>query len=240
MDRSVGALRKGLRDLGMADRTLLWFCSDNGGLPKIQPDTTKGLRAFKGSLYEGGIRVPAIVEWPERVPAGRHSERPAVVMDIFPTVAEIVGFPSSPRELPQDGQSILGELKGEASDPRQAIPFHYAGNSVWIDYPYKLMHFTKSRKSGGERYELYHLENDPKEAEDLSSREPERLAKMKDALSAWLRQMEASVAGKDYPEGRMLPGHPEPRQWNETDLYTDYFDAWRDRPEYRSRLQRKP
>ena len=60
MDRSLGTLRKGLKDMKVDHDTLIWFTSDNGGLPKIQPSTTGGLRDYKGSLYEGGIRVPAI------------------------------------------------------------------------------------------------------------------------------------------------------------------------------------
>ena len=72
MDRSIGTLRKGLRDLEIEKDTLVWFTSDNGGLPGFKPSTTGGLRDFKGSMYEGGLRVPAIIEWP----AGSVSEDP--------------------------------------------------------------------------------------------------------------------------------------------------------------------
>ena len=65
MDRSIGTLRKGLREMGVAQNTLVWFMSDNGGLPRLDPPTTGGLRSFKGSMYEGGLRVPAIIEWPK-------------------------------------------------------------------------------------------------------------------------------------------------------------------------------
>lgn len=62
LDRSIGTLRRGLRDLGLADHTLLWSCSDNGGFSEISPSTVADLRGHKGSVYEGGLRVPAIIE----------------------------------------------------------------------------------------------------------------------------------------------------------------------------------
>ncbi|MYF05266.1 MAG: sulfatase-like hydrolase/transferase, partial [Holophagales bacterium] len=88
MDRSVGALREGLRELGIADNTLVWFTSDNGGLPDIsygpehpgvRPDTTGHLRGFKKDFYEGGLRVPTIIEWPDGI-APRISSFPASTM----------------------------------------------------------------------------------------------------------------------------------------------------------------
>ena len=99
MDRSIGTLRKGLRDLNVADNTLVWFCSDNGGLPKIKPDTVGGLRGFKGTIYEGGLRVPAIIEWPAGIAAPRITVHPACTMDIYPTLVEVAGLETSP--LPQ-------------------------------------------------------------------------------------------------------------------------------------------
>ncbi len=68
MDRSIGTLRNGLRKLGIERNTLVWFCSDNGGLPKIKPTTVGPLRGYKGSVYEGGLRVPAVIQWPARIP----------------------------------------------------------------------------------------------------------------------------------------------------------------------------
>ena len=91
MDRSIGTLRQRLQELGIADNTIVWFTSDNGGLPKIKPETVGGLRGFKGSLYEGGIRVPAIIEWPSQI-RPRITDYPATACDIAPTIADIVGM----------------------------------------------------------------------------------------------------------------------------------------------------
>ena len=66
-DRSLGVLRRGLRELGVAENTILWYCSDNGGLPRIEPESVNGLRGNKGSVWEGGLRVPGIIEWPAKI-----------------------------------------------------------------------------------------------------------------------------------------------------------------------------
>src|SRR5690606_5473366 len=89
MDRSIGTLRQGLRQMGLAENTLLWFCSDNGGLPNITPETVGGPRGLKDSVYEGGPRVPAIIEWPAAIKAPRVTRYPSGTVDIFPTLAEI-------------------------------------------------------------------------------------------------------------------------------------------------------
>ena len=105
VDRSVGQLRKGLRDLGVADNTIVWFCSDNGGLPKFEPDTVGGLRGYKGSVYEGGLRVPGIIEWPAGIKP-RITSYPAGTIDMFPTIADIVGLPKSSMLPVVDGVSL--------------------------------------------------------------------------------------------------------------------------------------
>lgn len=231
MDRSIGTLRSGLKKAGIAEDTLVWFCSDNGGLSKITPETVGGLRGFKGSLYEGGLRVPGILEWPAKIKNGRITKYSAVVMDIFPTIAKIVDLPNESMLSPQDGQSLLPLLDGESFERSKPIPFHCFGHTGWLDYPYKLLHTGKQTKA----YELYHLENDPKESKNLYDGNPKIAERMKLAMDAWLVSMRGSIEGKDYPEGKVLPA-PPPRHWNKADLYTDHFDAWKKRPEYRSRL----
>ena len=81
IDRAVGKLRQELRTLGIHQNTLFWYCSDNGGLPRVG---VTGGRGHKGSVYEGGLRVPAIIEWPARIPKPRSTEVPANTVDIYP------------------------------------------------------------------------------------------------------------------------------------------------------------
>ena len=103
MDRAFGKLRKKLRTLGIDKDTILWYCSDNGGLPKVG---TTGGRANKGKIYEGGLRVPAILEWPARIPKPRVSEVPCNTSDIYPTLLDITGVKMK-NQPPLDGISLV-------------------------------------------------------------------------------------------------------------------------------------
>ena len=103
MDRAFGKLRKGLRTLGIHKNTILWYCSDNGGLPKVG---TTGGRGNKGNIYEGGLRVPAILEWPARKSSPRATEVPCNTSDIYPTLLEIAGVRMK-NQPPLDGISLV-------------------------------------------------------------------------------------------------------------------------------------
>jgi arylsulfatase A-like enzyme len=235
MDRSIGSLRRGLRDLGISENTLLWFCSDNGGLPGFHPDTVGGLRGYKGSLFEGGLRVPAIIEWPGGITKPRVTSFPAATMDIFPTVAEIVGLPTESMLQPQDGMSLVGLLKKELSKRATPIGFRNSGRGAMVDNTFKL--YSRNITEGA--FELYHLEDDPKESREVSAKYPEDAARLKKTYLAWNEAVEASVAGKDYPSGKVDSPQPPRVFWTELDAYKPYFKSWRNRPEYKSRLKKK-
>lgn len=236
MDRSIGTLRKGLRNLNVGEDTLVWFTSDNGGLPKIKPSTVGDLRGFKGSLYEGGLRVPSIVEWPAGITEPRITEFPAVAMDIFPTVAEVVGLPDASMQQPQDGISLKGLFRQDWKKRENPISFSCFGNSALLDNNYKLLFTGKGNRRS---FELYDLATDPQETKNLYTSHPEIAARMTDLLEERNESIERSLAGKDYPEGRVNDGEPEPRFWMTVDAYRPYFEAWKKRPEYASRLRGK-
>lgn len=233
MDRSIGNLRAGLRELNIADNTLFWFCSDNGGLPKIQPETVGGLRGFKGSVYEGGLRVPAIIEWPVGVTEPRISEYPACTMDIFPTLAEIAGLKDSVMIQPQDGVSLKPLLSAEIIRREKPIPFRHQGRAALIDNDWKLI----EQRIGSGEFELFNLKTDAKEATSLVSERPDIAKSMSAGLADFNRSVEASIAGRDYPEQKVNPGEPESRFWMTVPEYKPYFAAWKKRPEYQSRLK---
>jgi arylsulfatase A-like enzyme len=123
LDRAVGKLRQELRTLGIQDNTLFWYCSDNGGLPGVG---STGGRSNKGSVYEGGLRVPAIIEWPARVDKPRHTDIPANTVDIYPTLLDLVGVKVE-KQPPLDGVSLVPLLAGKMAKRPQPMGF-------W-DYP---------------------------------------------------------------------------------------------------------
>lgn len=234
MDRSIGTLRTALREMDIAENTLLVFCSDNGGLGNIRPETVGGLRGNKGTVYEGGLRVPGIIEWPAVI-RPRVTRYPACTMDLFPTVADILGLPADVFVQPLDGISLKPLFTAELGERARPIPFRYGTKAALVDNRYKLL--TDEVNRGG--FQLYDLEADPREMRDLSEQQPERFEQMKRELLAWNESVESSFAGKDYPEGSVTPVDPEPRSWEQTPSYRPYLAAWKDRWEYKSRLRGK-
>lgn len=226
MDRSIGALRRGLRDLGIAENTLVVFCSDNGGLPNLTPETVGGLRGFKNSIFEGGLRVPAIIEWPGVIKP-RITKYPACTMDLFPTIVEAVGLSKNVLSTPIDGVSLVSLFAHDAARREKPIPFRHRGRAALIDDRYKLL--AQNITNGV--FELYDLETDPKETKNIAQQQPELTVRLRSALLEWNRSVEASVAGKDYPEGEVSPNEPESRFWREDPIYRPYLDQWKDRPE---------
>lgn len=233
MDRSVGTLRARLRDLGLAQDTLLVFCSDNGGLPGIAPSTVGGLRGHKGGVYEGGIRVPGIIEWPAVI-RPRVTSHPACVMDLFPTVADIVGLPDRAPRQPMDGLSLRPLFAGETGERPAPIGFRFAAKRALVDNRYKLL----TDDVGGGKFALYDLLAADPESTDLSAAQPEILARMKQQLFAWDATVDSSFAGRDYPEGKVFPPDPPSVNWFDTPAYQPYLSEWKQRWEYRGYIER--
>ncbi len=228
-DRAVGQLREGLQELGVAEDTLIWYCSDNGGLGNIEPDTVGGLRGSKSTIWEGGLRVPGIIEWPAGIEP-RISEYPSSTMDIFPTIAEIVGLPESVFVQPLDGKSIKPLFERELGKRATDIPFSFRGNAALLDNSMKLVLFEGD-------YMLFDLREDPRETTDISEQKPEVFKRMIARYESWTESVALSDVGKDYPEGYLLP-FAENRFWMEDDRYILFFDEWEQRPEYKDWIAR--
>ena len=235
MDRSIGTLRTGLRELQVERDTVLWFTSDNGGLPRIEPGTVGELRGFKGSLYEGGIRVPAIIEWPSGVPEPRISSFPASTMDIFPTVASIAGISEAAALQPQDGIDLRPVFAAEPERRGKPIGFRHRGRQALVDNDLKIVRNDPESDS----YEVYNLARDPGETTDISTGSPAEAARLREELDAWNESVEASAAGNDYPAGDFDPEASQPKWWMTQDAYAPYVDQWRSRPEYVRYIERE-
>ena len=236
MDRSIGTLRRGLRELGVEQNTLLWFTSDNGGLPGFDPDTTGGLRGYKGSMYEGGLRVPAIIEWPKVITKPRITKYPAGAVDIFPTIAQAVGLPASSMLQPQDGLSLVSLFTKEIGPRKKVLPFRSRDRVAIIDNDYKLISMQNKR---GAKLELYNLAKDTAETANLFEKEPKIARRMQMQLEVANASIESSVLGKDYPEGKVNQPQPPRIFWHTVDAYKPFFPEWSKRPEYGAWLKRR-
>ena len=231
-DRSLGVLRKTLKDLGLEKNTILWYCSDNGGLRNISPPSVGGLRGYKTTIWEGGLRVPAIIEWPKMIKP-KVTNYPASTMDIFPTIADILNLPDTDLLKPIDGITLKPIFKNDLSNRDKRIPFRYKDQGALIDNNFKLV-VTSIDK---EKFELYDLEKDFSETIDLSSQNPLIFNQMKTDYLKWSESIDSSQAGMDYPEGKVL-NNPERHFWMNDDRYKPYLKEWINRPEYRDRILR--
>jgi arylsulfatase A-like enzyme len=119
MDRAIGQFRASLKQLGLSDNTLLWYTSDNGiPVAEEQDSYNGGWRGRKGTIYEGGLRVPAIIEWPSVIKAHRLSNVPCVSSDIFPTLLDLTGLKSPDPRRPIDGISLRDLILSDAMKER--------------------------------------------------------------------------------------------------------------------------
>ena len=231
-DRSLGVLRKTLKDLGLQNNTILWYCSDNGGLRNISPPSVGGLRGYKTTIWEGGLRVPAIIEWPKMIKP-KVTNYPASTMDIFPTIADILNLPDTDLLKPIDGITLKPIFKNDLINREKRIPFRYKDQGALIDNNFKLVVTSVDK----EKFELYNLEKDFSETIDLSSQNPLIFNQMKTDYLKWSESIDSSQVGMDYPEGKVL-NNPERHFWMNDDRYKPYLKEWINRPEYRDRILR--
>ena len=216
VDRSLGALRAGLRKLNIADNTLVWFCSDNGAWvdEKAAPDAygwNGGLHGHKGELWEGGIRVPGLIEWPARIKKPVSTEVIACTSDIYPTIVDLLQIKIPDQVLPLDGISLVPLLDGKMKERPQPLGFWHHGEetleegpAAWLENRYKLFQQNSPRKVE----QLYDLIADPHETTDVAAQHPEIVARMLAKLERWKKSVQRSNRGGDYPDGRLLPPPP--------------------------------
>jgi arylsulfatase A-like enzyme len=191
MDRQVGRLWDTLEDLGVAENTMIWFCSDNG--PEIRtPGTSAPFRERKRSLYEGGVRVPAFCVYPKKIKAGQKTDYPCFTSDYLPTIVDLLDL-DFPAERPIDGISIASVLDGKEPEREKAMGFLFSGKMSWVTTEYKLISTDE-----GVSFELYHLLKDPGETRNIISEHPGLANKMKAELYAWIESCKRSEQGADY------------------------------------------
>jgi arylsulfatase A-like enzyme len=200
-DQGIGRIVETLEKLGLTSRTVVFFLSDNGGFAQV---TSMGpLRGSKGTIYEGGIRVPMIVSWPGTVPPGRVTDIPVSGIDVYPTILEMAGV-HQPRAYILDGDSLLPILSGSGLLPPRAIFWHFpvylepdsGRRGPWKTTPcsavrqgdWKLIEFFEDG-----RLELYNLKDDIGEKHNLAQTLPDRANELHRVLLDWRASTHAPV-----------------------------------------------
>ncbi|MCK5134187.1 MAG: sulfatase [Bacteroidales bacterium] len=212
MDRCIGLVLDEIRAQGVESNTLVIFTSDNGGIRRISCQDP--LRAGKGSYYEGGIRVPLVMKWPGEIEAGSDTDVPVINIDFYPTLLEIIGKEPSNSDL--DGESLWPLVKGITAAIERPLYFHFpiylqayhAGyddgrdplfrtrpGSVIRDGDWKLHCYYED---GG--LELYNLETDPGERNNLAGINASKADELLGKLKAWLEEEDAPVAFQQNPQ----------------------------------------
>jgi arylsulfatase A-like enzyme len=226
VDDSVGRVMAKLDELKLAERTLVIFTSDNGGVGgyvdagvKTKEGITDNapLRGGKGMLYEGGVRVPFIFRWHGQIKAGTVSHEPIISVDLYPTFLALAGGPV-PAGQPLDGLSILPLLtSADAALKREALFWHFpgylgSGVNIWRTTPagavrvgdYKLLEFFEDS-----RLELYNLREDVGQKRDLAKEKPDLVRDLQQKMLTWRKEINAPMPARK-PEGAKPAGGSAP------------------------------
>jgi len=198
VDDSVGAIRAKLDELGLSDRTILIFTSDNGGLigrPNNPITTNPPYRAGKGSAYEGGVRVPLIVLWPGETKPGSTTDAQTITPDFLPTLAEACGF-QIPQDHPIDGVSLVPALKRSGNLKPRPLYWHYphyhpggaTPYSAVRDGDWRLVEFFEDG-----RVELFNLAEDVGETKNVAAAHPDITNRLLKQLAAWRKEVGAQL-----------------------------------------------
>lgn len=202
LDESVGRILARLKERGLEENTIVIFTSDNGGFIGIDPRSGQRipvtsnwpLRSGKGSLYEGGVRVPLLVRWPGVTPADAVCKEPMLLADVVPTLVAAAGLP--PASTAVDGLDLGPLLRNPAARlERDALYFHYPHYYATTTpvgairaRDWKLLEYFED-----DRAELYNLKDDPGESKDIAAQMPERAAEMRRRLQAWRTSVGAAM-----------------------------------------------
>ncbi|MHC4122722.1 MAG: sulfatase [Planctomycetota bacterium] len=209
VDESVGRVVKKLEQLSLADNTVVIFMSDNGGLSTTEntPTSNIPLRAGKGWLYEGGVRVPMIIKWPGKAKPNSVCDESVISNDFYPTMLEMAELPLLKKQH-CDGLSLVPLLLQKGRLNRQAIYWHYPHyasgppSSAVRAGDYKLIEFYE------EGIELYNLKNDIGEKHNLAEKMPEKAAELKKMLEDWKKTVGARLPKVDpNPDPKYQQAH---------------------------------
>jgi arylsulfatase A-like enzyme len=195
LDENVGRMLDWLDEKGLRENTIVIFTSDNGGM--VRATDNRPLRSYKGDIYEGGIRVPCIIDWPGVIKPGSVSDTPVHGVDFYATLLAMTGLPLQP-EHHEDSVNLVPLLKGDTDFERGSLVWHYPVGVPHIAHSkpgsvirvgdWKFLRFYEDS-----REELYNLKDDIGETKNLARSMPEKAAEMKAQLDAVLIAHEATI-----------------------------------------------
>jgi arylsulfatase A-like enzyme len=206
MDDAIGTTLAAVRDTRQAERTLVFFFSDNGGPITVNGSINTPLRGAKGDVYEGGVRVPFLVSWPGRLPSGRDYAEPVSSVDVFATALALAGVPM-PTDKKYDSVNLLPFLTGEKSGAPHDRLFWRTSRSRWAtrEGSFKLVRQT------GMSDELYDLATDIGETNDLAAAKPEEMKRLGNAMDDWDKElMPPEFPGLEARIQKRAPKRPKP------------------------------
>ncbi len=179
MDQAIGRVLAALEKEGMTKNTLVLFFCDNGAksISVVQGEGGLALRGSKGSLLEGGVRVPAVLRWPDVIPPGSRCEQMISALDLLPTLTAAVGIPHG-SEKPLDGFNVWPAIRANKVMARSPLVIAGSrGQFAVLDDPLKLI-------TGADGAELYHVRNDPTESHNLADAQAAEVARLKTAAES--------------------------------------------------------
>jgi arylsulfatase A-like enzyme len=182
MDDGIGKVLQTLRDTGQEQDTLLFFFSDNGGPTRANASINTPLRAGKGSMYEGGTRVPFLLQWPGRITAGTVYEQPVIALDVLPTAVAAAGG-GIPDDRPIDGVDIVPYLTGADGTPHDRLFWRAGQNYALREGNWKLV------RLGDNAPELYDLEADIGETNNLADQQADVVNELVAAIAEWEKEL---------------------------------------------------
>jgi arylsulfatase A-like enzyme len=213
MDTTVGNVLAAVDEEGIADNTLVLFFSDNGG-PLGSGATNTPLRAGKGTAFEGGIRVPAVMRWPGHLKPGSSTQQVLTMMDYFPTLAGAAGIQPG-NTLPMDGRNLWPAITSGKAEQRDDIYFAVETGNVMRfavhHREWKLVREVQHRGGEAKNY-LFRIEEDPNEKNDVADKNPKLVADLVEGLERWRKLHPAN--GVREADG-MPKGYQAPKQWLE-------------------------
>ena len=195
MDDAVGRVITKVRDLGQEDNTIFFYIADNGGPTKSTTSGNGGLRGYKTNTYEGGPRVPFLMQWKGKIPAGKAYESPVMNLDVLPTVLTAAGG-TVEADWKLDGVNLLPHLTGtNTARPHETLYWRFSPQWAVRHGDLKLVHSV----GGSGKPELYDLSKDAGESKDLAAQMPDKVKELQALYDAWSAQQMDAASPKEKP-----------------------------------------